>query len=219
MNTPKARDMTGPWSGHGSIRSDQPRRPSPDTGRGALRSDLPSVPSRGRLALRHLLFQLWARLPSWSQRLVVRLAAPRVTLGVCAVILDAQRRLLLAHHSYRRWSGGWGLPGGFARGDEQPAEALMRELREELGVDALIGPLLGAETATAVGHLTLYYHATLAGTPRPDGAEIDACQYVTLSEAAALLGTPAPSWLRQAQARLTHERGRAECSVMLRKAG
>lgn len=213
MNTRAAQGMTRMCGGHGRV---QPAYPCPDTGRSTLR---PGLGARVRSALRRLAYRLWAHLPSWSQRLVVRLAAPRVTLGVCAVVLNRQGRLLLAHHPYRCTAGGWGLPGGFARKDEQPAAALVRELREELGVDAVIGPLLGAETATAVGHLTLYYRATLTGTPRPDGTEIDACRYVALPEAAVLLGTLTPSWLRQAQPELTHERELDRCAAPLRAIG
>ncbi len=66
---------------------------------------------------------------------------------------------------------------------------------EEAGVPAAIGPLLCAEADTAGRHLTLYYRATVAGQPRPDGVEIDAYRYATLDEAAGLLGTPAPPWL------------------------
>ena len=61
---------------------------------------------------------------------------PSVTLGVCAVVTDARGRLL-GHHTYRRQP--WGLPGGVARGGEQPAAALARELRGEMGVAARVG--------------------------------------------------------------------------------
>lgn len=148
---------------------------------------------------RRLLYQLWSRLPVWVQRLVIRLAAPRVTLGVCAVILDARGRLLLAHHPYRR--RGWGLPGGFARGNEQPHEALARELREELGVAAVVGPMLCAESEPSTRHVTLYYRATLRATPHDDGEEIDQLSYATPDEARRLLGPNAGEWLDRARTR------------------
>lgn len=208
MKTYTARRVAGSWSGHVNV-SIRPGRPAAYTGRGVPRSVRPSLPARGRSALRRLVYRLWAHLPSWSQRLIVRFAAPRVTLGVCAVILDRQGRLLLAHHPYRRRAGGWGLPGGFARRDEQPAAALRRELHEELAVDAVVGPLLDAETAIDAGHVTLYYHATFTGTARPNGVEIDTCRFVALPEAAALLGAPTPPWLQQVQRALARKYGRA----------
>src|SRR5579875_2311498 len=139
------------------------------------------------------LYALWRRLPGWAQRRFIRATMPRVTMGVCAVVLDGRGRLLLVRHTYRRCP--WSLPGGFVRGKEQPAATLRRELREELDVDAAVGPLLCAELARPGGHLTLYYRAELTGALRCDGAEIDAARYVDLSDAAQVLGTPPPSWL------------------------
>jgi 8-oxo-dGTP pyrophosphatase MutT (NUDIX family) len=150
-------------------------------------------PTRPSAGARRLLYRLWPRVPLRVQRLVRRLVARPVTLGACAVIQDAGGRVLLAHHTYRRRA--WGLPGGLVGPDEQPMDALARELCEEAGVPAAIGPLLCAEADTAGRHLTLYYRATLAGQPRPDGVEIDAYRYATLDEAPELLGTPTPPWL------------------------
>jgi 8-oxo-dGTP pyrophosphatase MutT (NUDIX family) len=53
-----------------------------------------------------------------------------VALGVHALIIDAEGKVLLARHSYMM---GWSLPGGGVRRGESPLEALKRELREELG--------------------------------------------------------------------------------------
>ncbi len=143
-----------------------------------------------------IVYGAWRHLPHWLQRRIVRATVPSVTMGVCAVITDAQGRLLLGHHTYRQHP--WGLPGGFTHGGEQPAETLARELREELGAATRVGPLLAAEMSPDGGHLTLYYRvAPLLGRPRRDGdgVEIDAWRYVALSDAEALLGTPRPSWL------------------------
>lgn len=146
----------------------------------------------------HGFYQSWRVLPEWCQRLAVRVAAPKVTLGACAVIVDDQGRVLLAHHTYR--TRPWGLPGGFVNGSEQPDKGLSRELREELGVDAQIGPVLSAETNPTTHQLTLYYHATLLGSPREDGIEIDELHFAAPEEVSALLGDDAFICLRCMQA-------------------
>ena len=53
-----------------------------------------------------------------------------VALGVHAMIFDRDGKVLLARHSYR---DDWSLPGGGVARAEPPVDALMRELREELG--------------------------------------------------------------------------------------
>ncbi len=148
--------------------------------------------------LKGVAYHVWSALPPFLQQLTVRIFAPRVSLGACAVIRDARGRVLLAHHPYRRRA--WGLPGGFIRGDEQPEAALAREIREELGVTATIGPLLGAHTALDNRHLTLYYAATLAGQPRVDGIEIDALRHVPEDALSTYFGPDALVWLSPADA-------------------
>lgn len=136
--------------------------------------------------------RVWALLPAWGQRLAVRFCAPKVSLGACAVIRDSRGRVLIAYHPYRR---AWGLPGGFVEHGEQPDVALRREIGEELGVTASIGPLLGAHAAPDIQHLTLYYAATIAATPRADGVEIEALRYVPEDELPLLMDRTALVWL------------------------
>ncbi|HEY0299760.1 MAG TPA: NUDIX domain-containing protein [Rhizomicrobium sp.] len=52
-------------------------------------------------------------------------------LGATALIVDRDGKVLLARHSY---ASGLSLPGGGVKRGEPPIEAVMRELREELGV-------------------------------------------------------------------------------------
>ena len=142
---------------------------------------------------------LWRILPGWLRRLALRVGMARVSVGVCALVQDGRGRLLVVRHTYRRQP--WGLPGGFIGRDEQPTAALAREMREELGIDATIGPLVYAETWLPGQHLTLYYTASLRGAPVADGVELDSFRYVTLDEARVLLGPGAEPWLAALGAR------------------
>lgn len=159
------------------------------------------IPIRARMRrMAHgRLIDLWRRLPSRLKRLALRLRMSRVSLGVCALAQDEQGRLLVASHTYRKYP--WGLPGGLIGRGEHPEEALARELREELGVEASIGALVHAETWPPGQHLTLYYTATLHGAPVVDGIEIDGVRYVTPDEARKLLGPAADRWLAALSAR------------------
>ena len=69
--------------------------------------------------------------------LVYSRTRPRYTLGVAAVVFNAHGEALLVEHAYHpRFS--WGLPGGWVDADEDPAAAVLRELREELSLDARV---------------------------------------------------------------------------------
>jgi 8-oxo-dGTP diphosphatase len=56
------------------------------------------------------------------------------THGVKGILLDGDRVLLVRHTYGDR--GRWDVPGGHAHSKEPPAEAVRREMREELGIDA-----------------------------------------------------------------------------------
>ncbi|MEU0332754.1 (deoxy)nucleoside triphosphate pyrophosphohydrolase [Streptomyces sp. NPDC006193] len=55
---------------------------------------------------------------------------------VGAALLDGGRLLAARRTAPEDLAGRWELPGGKVEPDERPEDALVRELREELGVDA-----------------------------------------------------------------------------------
>src|SRR3981081_400175 len=60
---------------------------------------------------------------------------PLVVVVACA-LLDADGRVLIAQRSSEKQMAGlWEFPGGKIEAGERPEEALIRELREELGIE------------------------------------------------------------------------------------
>lgn len=59
---------------------------------------------------------------------------------VAGVLRDARGRVLLTRRTEGRdFAGRWEFPGGKRKASESPDEALVRELREELGIEARVG--------------------------------------------------------------------------------
>ena len=76
-------------------------------------------------------------------------AVPRVALGVVAAVLVRRApgtapEVLIAQRPPGKWQAGrWEFPGGKIEQSESPADAVVRELREELGVTVRAARPLG----------------------------------------------------------------------------
>jgi mutator protein MutT len=93
-----------------------------------------------------------------------------VTLAVVAAVIEDRGRFLVTRRQAGvHLAGMWEFPGGKIDPDETHADALRREIREELDADVTIGSLVLATThAYSEKTLTLYfYRCRLLADPRP----------------------------------------------------
>jgi 8-oxo-dGTP diphosphatase len=95
---------------------------------------------------------------------------PLVLVVACALV-DTDGRVLIAQRPEgKQLAGLWEFPGGKLEAGESPEEALVRELREELGIEtktACLAPLTFASHAYESFHLLmpLYVCRRFWGTP------------------------------------------------------
>ena len=108
---------------------------------------------------------------------------------VGAVIKDDQGRLLLIKRGHEPGAGLWSLPGGRIEPGETDAEALVREMREETGLDVQAGPLLGSVRRPAPGGNVLDirdYGATITGGTLRAGDDAAEARWVAPGDLAGL---------------------------------
>ena len=83
----------------------------------------------------------------------------KLTLVVACALVDADKRVLIAQRPQGKTLAGlWEFPGGKIEPGERPEEALIRELREELGIlvkPACLAPLTFASHAYEDFHLLM----------------------------------------------------------------
>ncbi len=65
---------------------------------------------------------------------------------VAALIIEGENILITRRPEDSHLGGYWEFPGGKIRPQETPPQALRRELKEELGIDAKVGELFWRET-------------------------------------------------------------------------
>ena len=121
--------------------------------------------------------RIFRALPAAVRQRAVRVASPSYTLGAQARVTRDDGRILLVKASYR-WH--WGLPGGLMDSGESPAEATIRETREETSLDI---ELVGEPTViveTAMQRVNFVFDAVPAEGADPDKIKPQASEILEL---------------------------------------
>lgn len=87
------------------------------------------------------------------------------SIEVVAAIIRKEDSVFATQRGYGPWKDWWEFPGGKIEAGETPQEALVREIREELSAEIVVGPLLKTvEWDYPEFHLTMHcYLCTLEG--------------------------------------------------------
>ncbi|HVF14451.1 MAG TPA: NUDIX hydrolase [Acidimicrobiales bacterium] len=119
-----------------------------------------------------MLLAVYRRLPIPARVLVIRALTPSFHVGALCVIERSDGALLLIRQSYRRQEA-WGFPGGLLERGEQPADAVRREVREELGVEIEVDdpPMVVVEPSHR--RVDVVFKGRLAPVPAGDGDDPD----------------------------------------------
>ena len=111
------------------------------------------------------------------------MAEPRIP--CVGAILTADGRILLIRRGHEPEAGRWSLPGGRIEPGETDQQALVREVREETGLEVVPGPLVGAVDRRAPGGQVLVirdYAATVTGGTLAAGDDADDARWFSMRE-------------------------------------
>lgn len=117
----------------------------------------------------------------------------RSLVRVVGAIIERDGTVFAARRNPERSAGGlWEFPGGKVEADETPEQALSRELREELGIDAAIGRFLDRSVSEVDGaRIELScYEAVLRGPEPSVSTDHDALMWIALDQLGELNWAP-----------------------------
>ncbi|GAA1017581.1 NUDIX hydrolase [Streptomyces thermogriseus] len=133
--------------------------------------------------MKHIIARLWRAIRGPLQWRILWLAHSKFMVGVTGVVHDDQGRFLVLRH--RMWppERQWGLPTGYAKAGEDFGATVVREVREETGLEVKADRLVHLRSGYKL-RVEVAYEARLVGdaTPRIDPFEILEARWCTLDE-------------------------------------
>lgn len=114
---------------------------------------------------------------------------PRKQSAAGCLFGDGSGRILIVEPAYKRT---WEIPGGQVEVGEFPCQACRREIREELGLDVTVGPLLAVDYESSRDTYRFIFDGGVlddvdVSRIQLDSTELLSYRFATVDEAAGLL--------------------------------
>lgn len=103
----------------------------------------------------------------------------KVKIGAFGIITDDRQRVLLCHRTDRDL---WNLPGGKLEEGESPWEAVIREIKEETGLEAKAEKLIGVYSKPQKNEIVLSFKCKVVGGQIKLTDEADRIEYFEISK-------------------------------------
>jgi 8-oxo-dGTP diphosphatase len=129
--------------------------------------------------LQKIIGKIWRISPQIFRAYFVRFTQNTFTVSVGAIVTNDEGKVLLLDHVLRPGSG-WGVPGGFINHGEQPAEAVKREICEEIGLE--IESIELVRVRTIKRHVEILFRAKAHGEGKIKSLEIKEVRWVSPDE-------------------------------------
>ncbi|HXG83474.1 MAG TPA: NUDIX hydrolase [Pyrinomonadaceae bacterium] len=117
---------------------------------------------------------IWKKLTPAARVRIIRSTQKKFTVSAAAVVTNEKGEVLLLDHVFRPFSN-WGIPGGFIEAGEQPEKAVIREIREETGLQLKNVRLVRARTAGR--HVEILFRAEASGRAEAKSREINRAEW------------------------------------------
>lgn len=96
----------------------------------------------------------------WVMGLGIRLIVPRHRVGIALVAVDDAERVFMLKHVFHP-TAPWGIPAGWLNRNENPSHGILRELYEETGLTAKLGPPISIGYHPEAKHIGIVYLAEI----------------------------------------------------------
>ncbi len=128
-----------------------------------------------------------ARCPGQSFNMTSSSRSNRVRRGAIGVIIRGAKLLLIRRAEQIVRGGCWCFPGGHVEPNETSRQAVVRELREELGVNVTPVARLGSIRLADPAYILAVWQVGYDGEPlHPAPKEVAECRWLTPAEAGAI---------------------------------